>query len=244
MTTAASRVTGATGDLAAAFASLSTPLVADACLRAKVSLRMGPPDLRPLVAGTRLAGHAVPARHHGSIDVFLEALGAASPGGILVVDNGGRTDEACIGDLTVLELDAAGLAGVVVWGRHRDSPELRAIGFPVFSCGTCPAGPRELRPRESDALQRAWLGEHSVSAEDAVFADDDGVVVVPLARVNDVLRTAAGIFETERRQADRVRQGRTLREQFAFDDYLARRAADPENTLRRHLRERGGEVEE
>src|SRR5436309_2569035 len=93
----------------------STPLVADACIRCGVPLRAAPPGIGPVIPGRRVAGRAVPARHYGSVDVFLEALGRAEPGDVLVVDNGGRTDEACVGDLTVLEAEGAGLAGMVVW---------------------------------------------------------------------------------------------------------------------------------
>jgi 4-hydroxy-4-methyl-2-oxoglutarate aldolase len=38
----------------------------------------------------------------------------AEPGDVLVIDNGGRMDEGCIGDLTVLEAQASGLAGIAV----------------------------------------------------------------------------------------------------------------------------------
>ena len=57
----------------------------------------------------------VPTRHYGSVDVFLEAFSGAAHGDVLVVDNGGREDEACIGDLVVLEAQAAGVGGVMVW---------------------------------------------------------------------------------------------------------------------------------
>jgi regulator of RNase E activity RraA len=46
------------------------------------------------VAGQRVAGRVLPVRHYGSVDVFLEALGRAEAGDVLVVDNGGRLDEA------------------------------------------------------------------------------------------------------------------------------------------------------
>src|SRR5206468_12718622 len=89
------------------FADLSTPLVADACIRCGVPLRAAPPGISPVVRGARVAGRALPVRHYGSVDVFLEALAGAERGSVLVVDNGGRGDEACIGDLTVLEAQAA-----------------------------------------------------------------------------------------------------------------------------------------
>jgi regulator of RNase E activity RraA len=231
-------------ELAAAFVELSTPLVADACLRLSLPLRFAPEGIRPVVPGMKAAGRAAPARHSGSVDVFLEAIAAASPGDLLVVDNAGRKDEGCIGDLTVLEARAGGLAGAVVWGCHRDTPELSVIGLPVFSYGRCPSGPVRLELRPADALSRARFGEVAVDRDCAVFADEDGVVFAPLASASGILAAAREILGRERRQAERVRAGETLRVQFRFDAYLRERARDPGYTFRRHLREIGGSIEE
>ncbi|HYO63297.1 MAG TPA: hypothetical protein VER08_06545 [Pyrinomonadaceae bacterium] len=226
------------------FSELSTPLVADAAVRLKVPLRLAPPGLRPVVAGSRTAGRARPARHYGSVDVFLEALETAAPGDVLVVDNGGRTDESCVGDLTALEVRAAGLVGLVVWGLHRDTPELRDIALPVFSYGTCPLGPLRLDPRHEHALVSARFGEFDVTREDVVFADDDGCLFVPGGSVGELLAAARAIRETERRQALAIQDGLTLRAQLGFAEYLARRSADAAYTFRQHLRSRGGAIEE
>jgi regulator of RNase E activity RraA len=231
-------------DLNAAFLELTTPAIADAAVRLGVPFRVAPPGIRPVAPNHRVVGRARPVRHYGSGDLFFEAMNAAEPGDVLIIDNGGRTDEACIGDLIVLEAQAARLAGIVAWGLHRDTAELIRIGLPVFSCGMTPVGPRRLDAAEPDALRSARVGEHLVTADDVVFGDLDGVVFLPHSRVDELLAVATEITKTERRQAADVRSGRTLREQFRFAEYLARRRSEPSYTFRMHLRAIGGAIEE
>ncbi|MGH3150327.1 MAG: RraA family protein [Streptosporangiaceae bacterium] len=226
------------------FADLSTPLVADACVRSGVPLRAAPPGIRAVVPGHRIAGRALPVRHYGSVDVFLEAFGGAGQGDVLVIDNGGRQDEACAGDLAVLEAGAAGLAGLAVWGLHRDSPELAEIGLPVFSYGSYPPGPLRLDEREPEALATARFGPHLVSGDDVVFGDDDGVLFVAAEHAGQVLAASHQIWQVEREQARRIRAGQTLRQQTDFVGYLTRRATDPSYTFRQHLQRIGGAIEE
>src|ERR1700722_6423858 len=224
---AAGSVWGVTGikpgraGLLTEFAGLSTPLVADACIRRKVPLRVATPGIGAVIPGRQIAGRALPARHYGSVDLFLEAFGGAGYGDFLVVDNGGRADEACVGDLVVLEAQAAGLSALVVWGLHRDGPELAEIGLPVFSYGCYPPGPVRLAEREPEALASARFGPPLVTGDDVIFGDDDGVLFLAAGHAGEVLATAQQIWQTEREQARRIRAGETLRQQTAFDDYLA-----------------------
>ncbi len=226
------------------FAPLSTPLVADASVKLSVPMHLAPTGLHPIRGGDKTAGRVLPARHYGSVDVFLEAFESASGGEVVVIDNGGRTDEGCIGDLTALEAQAAGLAGILVWGLHRDSTELADIDLPVFTYGAYPAGPQRLDAQEPQALTTARFGDGEVGSDHAVFADDDGAVFVPYAQVEAVLATATAILETERKQADLIRAGTTIRDQLRFDEYLEVRAADPTYSFRKHLRAMGGAIEE
>jgi len=223
---------------------VATPHLADACLRLGVPVRCAPAAMRAVVPGSAASGPVRPAQHAGSVDVFLEALAGASPGEVLVVDNGGRLDEACVGDLIALETQAAGLAGIVIWGLHRDTRELAAIGLPVFSLGSLPTGPLRLDARGPDALRLAAVGPHLVSTSDHVVADDDGVLFLPRARLADILAVAREIRDTEARQAGAMAAGASLRRQLRFDDYLSRRRTDPRYSLRQHLRGISGAIEE
>jgi regulator of RNase E activity RraA len=222
---------------------LSAAAVADAVVRLGREPRFAPPAIRRLMPGDPLVGPAVPVRHRGSVDVFLEAYETAPAGAVLVIDNEGRLDEACIGDLTVGEAKLAGIGGIVLDGLHRDESELRRIGLPVWSRGTLPVGPRGVRPARGEAHGEARVGDVVVVTGDLVVADDDGVVFVGEAEAEEVVALASNILETERRQADRITAGTSLRAQLGFSEYLRMRADDPTYDLRHHLRETGGAIE-
>jgi regulator of RNase E activity RraA len=226
------------------FAPLGTAHLADACIRAQIPVRCAPAPVRAVLAGSRLAGRVAPARHAGSVDIFLEAIDMATPGDVLVADNGGRLDESCTGDLVALEAQAAGLAGIVIWGLHRDTADIQRIGLPVFSLGATPTGPQRLDARPEEALESATVGNWTVNRADLVLADADGVLFVPAARAQDIFGIAETIRDTEQRQADGIRAGATLRSQVRFDTYLAQRRQAPALSFRDHLRAIGGAIEE
>jgi len=226
------------------FATLTTAHLADACIRAQLPVRCAPALLQGVVPGGRLAGRVCPVRHAGSVDVFLEAFETATAGDVLVVDNAGRLDEACVGDLVALEAQEAGLSGIVIWGLHRDTADIRAIGLPVFSLGAIPTGPLRLDARPPHALESATVGDWTVTHEDLAFGDEDGVLFVPGAQAGEVVTRAETIRDTERRQAARIGAGVSLRRQVEFSGYLAKRAKIPSLSFREHLRAVGGAIEE
>jgi regulator of RNase E activity RraA len=230
-------------NLKEAFSKLSTPLIADACMRLGVFMRVAPIGIKPLVAGWEIAGRVLPVRHSGSVDIFLEVMANADAGDILTIDNAARKHEGCIGDLTALEAQAMGLGGIAVWGFHRDTPQLIEIGFPVFSYGAYPAGPKRAYPRGSDAVTTARFGDFKLTADDVVFGDADGVVFALLQDVENIISLARTIADAEKRQAENIKNGKTLSQQLKFDEFLKMRSKNPAYTFREHLQKIGGAIE-
>jgi regulator of RNase E activity RraA len=113
----------------------------------------------------------------------------------------------------------------------------------VWSLGTCPNGPLELRKRADTALLAANIGKVTVTAEDYVFADDDGVVVVSAQDLQRIITTAKDIADREGAQAVRLMKGELLRDQLDLQQYVSKRNTDPSFTFRDHLKSFGGAIE-
>ena len=79
---------------------------------------------------------------------------------------------------------------------------------------------------------------------DLVLGDEDGVLFIPAAHADELFALAETIRDTERRQAERIRAGESLRSQVRFKDYLTSREQTPSLTFRDHLRAVGGAIEE
>ncbi|MBS1955135.1 MAG: RraA family protein [Cyanobacteria bacterium SZAS-4] len=226
--------------------AIATAQIVDACMRLKLPYRIAPAGIRPIAnVNSMITGPAIPVRHYGSVDIFLETIETTEiQNGILVIDNKGREDEACIGDLVVLEAKLAGIKAIVVWGLHRDTSDLIQIGLPVFSYGAYPAGPARLDSREPDALTSAHFRDFFVTKSDTAFLDADGVVFVETNHVQQILGVAQTIKSKERHQAESAAEGKSLRAQFQFQDYLKQREKDANYTFRMHLSALAKSIEE
>ena len=69
------------------------------------------------------------------------------------------------------------------------------------------------------ALESAVVGDCSVTCDDLVLGDDDGVLFVPSRQAEEVFTLAETIRDTERRQAERIRTGISLFSQVRFGDF-------------------------
>ncbi|GGZ57085.1 demethylmenaquinone methyltransferase [Streptomyces inusitatus] len=210
----------------------------DAGIRLGHRLVLPPLPLRPAASGMRLTGPLLRIRHTEGVASILEGLDEAREGDVLFIDNEGRTDEACVGDLVAIEARLAGMAGLVVWGCHRDTDELAVIGLPVFSLGPCPSSPTP-RPVGGVDAGRPFPFESG----DVAVGDSDGLVVVPAGMHSEVVDVARAIVKAEQLQAEKALGGVSLREQLRWAEFKKHRREDPSYTFRAHLSRVGGALE-
>ena len=222
---------------------LSTAVLADACLRLGVPIRCAPSEMQAMHDSMHCAGRVRPARHSGSVDIFLEALEYAEPGEVLVVDDGGRNDRSAIGDMISREVIMAGLSGIVLWGCHRDTRQILDLNLPFFSIGRIPNSPVTHDRRTPDDLKWARVGEWVVTSDDVVVGDADGVIFLAFDKLTSIVPVAEAIHEQERRQSAIMRTGTSLRDQFYFKEYLEEREKNPSYEFRKHLEKVGGAIE-
>ena len=107
-----------------------------------------------------------------------------------------------------------------------------------------PSGPQRLDARDASAVYSARFGNFVVQRGDVAFADDDGCLFVLAEHIDNLLSVAHEIWERERRQAEAIKSGRSLREQLDFPRYLDKRVTNTDYTFREHLRKISGAIEE
>jgi 4-hydroxy-4-methyl-2-oxoglutarate aldolase len=120
----------------------------------------------------------------------------ARKGDVVVIDNGGRLDTASWGEFHGYACKQNGVAGAIIDGATRDGPEIRASGFPTFVRGMTPITSKwDLKTASIN--EPVMLGTVQVNPGDIVFADETGIVVIPAAKKDLVIRKAIEIRESE-----------------------------------------------
>lgn len=164
--------------------------------------------LRPVFSGIRMVGPAVTVRTYpGDWAKPVEAIDRAREGDVLVIDAGG-VGPAVWGELATHSACGRGLAGVVVHGAVRDTPEIRELGFPVFASEFTPTAGEPKGFGEIDVP--VTIARTRIFPGDWLVGDDDGVVVIPQSRAAEVANRAMDVLERENRLRKEIQDGSTL----------------------------------
>ena len=173
------------------------------------------PDRRPLVG--RAATVLIAPQYEVVEQPYtaqIAAIDGLRPGDILVSAAGGAPGVAVWGELFSNAALARGARGMVTDGYHRDTRMLLDLGFPVFSRG---ARPVDLSGRGTVVVagRPVEVAGVLVRPGDVLFAEIDGIVVVPAAVAEEVVEQAFAKVATEDNARADLRNGALLSEVWA-----------------------------
>lgn len=177
------------------------------------------PGLRRFSGAGTVVGRAVTADcPEGSLQPVFEALDQAKPGDFLCTKAPGNS--AYLGDLLAADIAGRGLVGGVIDGMIRDRAMIKTMAASFFARGLSPAALRRQEPGRS--MVPIEIGGVVITPGDWLVADDDGVVVVAPAEVEEVLARAEQNSLIEDRIMARIRAGAKVRD--AVREELAKAA--------------------
>jgi len=181
--------------------------------------------IRPWSANSRMAGPAYTVQvHTADILMVSKALAECPAGHVLVIDGHGERNTALWGGLTTLSAFRKRVSGVVVDGAIRDLADIKKSKLPVFARAVVPnAGGAQY----AGALQKpVACGGQVVQPGDWLVGDDDGVVVIPAARLEEAVLKAARIVEAEKKMARAIRAGVDVAALLRVDETLERKSKE------------------
>jgi 4-hydroxy-4-methyl-2-oxoglutarate aldolase len=171
----------------------------------------------------RVVGPAVTVAVPPGDFLFIPAaLNQTRQGDVLVIDGRGATSRAVWGDYFSTWAQGMGVKAVIIDGATRDVGGIERLRFPVFTRGTTSRGPTMNGPGEVNVP--VSCGGVCVQPGDLVVADREGVVVIPLRRLDDLLRTLRAAAEGHRTHYGHPATGRADYETY-FSQFFAPRIA-------------------
>lgn len=179
--------------------------------------------IRPIDPAMRLVGRAHTVL---SVDIYqrpddpyameIAAIDAVTPGSCVVASTNQSTRTCYWGELLSTAARARGGTGTIIDGYTRDALKIIEMGYPVFATGFKPVDSSS-RSVVVDFGCPIECGGVRVRPGDIVFGDFDGIVVIPIELLADVVAEAVHKVESENKTRDMLREGHLLRE--VYDRY-------------------------
>ena len=176
-------------------------------------------EIRPCHKRGRLVGPALTVKVPPGDNLMVhKAIDIARAGDVIVVDAGGATAQAIIGEIMSNHAASRGVAGMVIDGAIRDADALGASTFPVYARGVTHRGPYKNGPGEINVP--VAIGGMVINPGDIIVGDEDGLLALPQDIAADVIRLAklqaakeAAVLKAIRKGTlDRAWVDQTLRE--------------------------------
>jgi RraA family protein len=195
------QVSASAKDVAAMFGAAPTAIISD-----NLDRLPGAIGLRPFHRGGSMAGVAFTIKTAaGDNRIIHQALDLFRPGDVLVVDGGGDTTRALVGEIMSLIAELRGAAGMVIDGAVRDAAVLSKSSFPVFARAAIHRGPYKNGPGEINVP--VSIGGMVVNPGDIVVGDEDGVVAFSPSIAVDLLKAVKAQEDKEEAILRSIRDG-------------------------------------
>jgi 4-hydroxy-4-methyl-2-oxoglutarate aldolase len=180
--------------------------------------------LRPLLPDIRNCGFIGRARtlrwmetdyvsEENPYGIEIEAMDSLKAGDVVVHSTDYSGTNAPWGELMSTISKRKGVAGCVCDSQVRDCVKIIEMGFPVYYTG--------IRPLDSKGRARVMeydvpisCGDVLVKPGDIIFADYDGIVVIPSAVESEVFERAKEKVNRENLSRKDLLEGKTLREVY------------------------------
>jgi 4-hydroxy-4-methyl-2-oxoglutarate aldolase len=171
-------------------------------------------NIKPLDPRFRLTGRAFTILYGpagtppGTVGDYIEDV---PPGGVVVLDNGGRENATVWGDILTWVANRRGVAGTVIDGACRDTHLARELGYPIYSRSySMRTGKDRIQVEAMGGPVN--IGDARVNQGDILRGDADGVVAIPQAHEDAILTNAEQIDAAESEIRRLVNEGNTLTE--------------------------------
>lgn len=165
------------------------------------------PAIRAHFQDRRVAGTAITVRVPGMDGAMVHyAIGQARPGDFIVIDRCGDETIATLGGAVAYAAKVAGVAGIVVDGLVTDLGELRQYGIPVWSRGTSAVTVKSLG-LGGEFCVPVTCGSVAVNPGDAILADENGVLVIPVVDIEASAQRALKMMSDEKLTLKRLDGG-------------------------------------
>ncbi len=145
---------------------------------------------------------------------MLDAIDAAPPGSVYVMELENGADIAGMGGLMATAMKVRGLTAAIIDGAVRDVPQIKRLQFPVYSIGIAPSTSVN-HYRFAGVNVPVTCAGARVNAGDIIVADEDGVAVVPKAKAAEVLKRAQELDNTEHTMLPFIEKFKSIKEAVA-----------------------------
>ncbi|BCA96783.1 protein DlpA [Legionella antarctica] len=182
-------------------------------------------NIKPLSPGMKLIGPAYTVQYKSNQKKasafknaanYIDSIPAKS---VIVIDNNGRSDCTVWGDILTQIAIQKDIAGTVVHGAVRDVEAIRKANYPVYSTAVHMRSGKN-RIHKNNEQCPLVINEVTINPGDIIFADDNGVLVIPLNSVIDIMNKANTIKLTENNIKAAIRSGSSLeqaRKDYRYD---------------------------